>query len=270
MTYRGKVTVLIPAFYHRSNTVRCLEAWRRQTRKPDQLIVINEAGNGDIPLAEEYEQLLDNRKTETRVWRTVNMAVRETWPLVRYSYIVLCSNDLIFPSFALEQMLATQVDDCRCSATVYSLNRALSARLDEVPWKETECECLMREPHLMYWRNQFKGLNSESPGWKAHILFNGNTRRGWERFDPLAFPAAETIGDDECWIRQVEVDAGRPIITVPYPVFHQWHPDRNRFDDLYDPTYELPNDLLPPGEQEAMSERVRRARQAKVGGVYEV
>lgn len=262
MPYQGKVTVLIPAFYHRSNVVRCLDAWRRQTRKPDQLIFINDGGNEDIELLSS-ETMFDLSRP-TFIWRTINMAVRAAWPLIEHDYIVLCTSDLIFTSFALEQMLETQVDDCRCSATVYSLNRALSARLDEVPWKETECDFFMQEPGLMHWANQFKGLNSESPGWKAHILFNGNTRGGWERFDPLAFPADEMVGGDECWLRRVEVDAGRPIITLPYPVFHQWHPDRIRWSDEYDPTFELPNDLIPEGEQEEVSLRIQNIRHSKL------
>lgn len=263
MPYEGKVTVLIPAFYHRSNVVRCLDAWRRQTRKPDQLIFINDAGNEDVELLP-GETMLDLSRP-TSIWRTVNMAVREAWPLIEHDYIVLCSCDLIFTSLALEAMLATQKDDLRCTATVYSLNRATTAKLDQMDWEGTECDVFLDEPGFPNWANTFKGVNRESPDWKAHILFTGNTRAGWERFDPLAFPADEIVGGDECWLRQVEVDAGRPIVTLPYPVFHQWHPLRQRMTDYYDPSAELPFGA----EQNFAPEMSTRARRIAMKGMRE-
>lgn len=264
MAYRGKVTVLIPAFYHRSNLARCLEAWRRQTLHPDQLIIINDAGNGDVDLLP-GEDLLDLNRGETRIWRTTNMAVRAAWPLIQHDYIVLCSCDLIFPSFALEVMLDTQKDDCRCSATVYGLSRAMTARLDAVDWEGSECLVFHSEPGFSGWANTFKSTNAESPAWKAHILFNGNTRRGWERFNSLAFPEDEEVGGDECWLRQVEVDAGRPIITLPYAVYHQWHPIRQRLTDYYDPSAELPY-----GAEQDFSEPMSvRARRIAMKGMRE-
>lgn len=267
MPYNGKVTVLIPAFYHRANVVRCLDAWRRQTRKPDQLIVINDGGNGDLELLP-GEQLIESREGNP-LWRTINTAVRQAWPLVEHDYIVICSCDLIFTSRAIEDMLLTQIGDQRCTATVYCLNRETSAKIDQVDWKGTECGIFHDNVGFSGWPNTFKGVNSESPAWKAHILFTSNTRSGWERFDKLAFPANEGVGSDECWLRQVEVDAGREIVTLPYAVYHQWHPIRQRWNDCYDPTCELPFGPEQVASEEPMGEMSERMKRIAMKGMRE-
>lgn len=231
-----KATVLIPAFHHRSNLLRCLDAWRRQTVLPDQLIVIDDGGNEDLYLTlPESEHVISTGRGQSLQWRSMNGAVRSAWPLVKHDFIILCSCDLLFPSFALEGMMEAQVENQRSVATVYGLNRQTTAIIDELPWRETECEVFEQQPDFWKTGNNFGSDNMRAAEWRHHTLFNANTRKGWEQFEPLAFPDREDRSGDMDWLRQAEVDAGRPITTLPFAVYHQWHP--GKFVDLL--TYDI-------------------------------
>lgn len=218
-----KATVLIPAFYHHKNLERHLEAWRRQTRPFGQLIVIDDGGHADLQLEGPKEQCIWNRDPST-MWHSMNNAVRRAWPMIEGDYIILSSPDILFPSYAIEQMLAAQVDDCRCTSTVYSLDRETSSRIDELDWKGTECAVFQEQPGFWEMPNTYRENNVRAAEWRWHTIFNGNTRVGWEQFDPLVFPEGIGNGQDECWLYLAELDAGRKIVTLPFPVYHQWHP----------------------------------------------
>jgi hypothetical protein len=106
---------------------------------------------------------------------------------------------------------------------------------------ETECGVFRGQPQFWATTNTFGSTNVQSHEWRHHVLFNANTRTGWEAFDPLAFPDREDRAGDMDWLREKEVEAGRAIIDLPFDTYHQWHPGKMLDLLNYDIAREDPN-----------------------------
>jgi hypothetical protein len=222
------ISVLIPAFHRHVLLRRTLKSLRLQTMKADQILVLDEGGNSGILSELEWNEGYVPSNPESRWARTLNMGVRFAWPYVKHDFIIICCGDLIIPNDAIEKTFNSHEKTIRVTPTVYSLDRALTARVDTIPWEGTDCGIFGQQEGFMSMKNQFGGQNVESVGWRAQILYSANTREGWEEFateDPkLPFPAETGVGSDECWLRQIEVDHFRVLTNPGFAVYHQWHP----------------------------------------------
>jgi len=217
-----KTSVIVTAYYRRENLRRCLTALARQSALPDQIIIADDSGNAWAKdWAEPPFEYLQVR--EDGLPRCSNMAVLTAWEHLVGDYVVLCFSDILAPSGAIKALLDRQEGEHRTTCIVYGLDAYTTQHLDNFLWMETDCEILRYLPGFWDWRTISRASNSGAKGWKHHLNFTGNTRKGWEAFgDPLV--RKEGQGIDEVGLHKVEMENKRLPHGADFAVYHQWHP----------------------------------------------
>ena len=215
------VTVVVAAYFRRDNLRRCLAALTRQTLPPAQIIVADDSDNAwladEAKPPVEYVQVRPMGQP-----RCQNIAVLTVWPKIRGDYVILCSSDILAPSFAVESMVTQHSGTGRSAVTVYGLDQDTTESLDTIDWIGTDCALFATLPGFWAWRTPGTMMNVEAHKWATEILFTGNTKEAWEAFGgPLP---RTTLGFmDELGIHEIETRNRRSSRQIDLAVYHQWH-----------------------------------------------
>lgn len=237
---KPKISVILTLFGREVASKRALACLLRQTRPPDQIIIVDDEHGGWA----EREAAKDPRivyfpfRPNGGAYRACNLGVNAAWALCTGDYIILTCGDMLVPTFAVDRHVSAQIGDFRTTPTVYGLNEETTARLADMDYQDwVDRERFNDLPGFWQWPSLSTAPNegvlkadgkwwASAKSWRHHVWFSGNTRAGWEYFGSPLTPS-EDLGADELGMHERECryypGGRRPLTDCGYAIYHQFH-----------------------------------------------
>lgn len=150
--------------------------------------------------------------------------------LMEAEYVMVWYPEILAPPFAVEAMLARHLEGRRDVAPVLALSEAQTMAL--LATTQTGREDLTRwdvldpwarsDPNFLSTETPLRITNAEAHGNIHHLNFTGAMLGEWDSLGLL--PDTDQRAQNENWLREREMEAGRPPMACAFEVWHQWHP----------------------------------------------
>jgi len=226
-------SVIVPAHNRVELTRRSLYRWRGQLGCLSyEILVVDDASKEDIPavIADVESNTQDSngvirylRLSHGLLLRSPNAAYRAGFENAEADFIVLSSQDVLVPRYALAGLVDTAAEHLgrRAALIAYWLTEAQTGMLPGCGWEKS----LLNVTALPgFWdATPYGAPNKTIVDGGAFILCTGQSREQWEWIGFLR--DTPYYGSDDRDLIAREAFLQRPAVTVP-DLFcvHQWHP----------------------------------------------
>lgn len=230
-------SIVIPAHNRVDLTRRSLYRWLRQLDcGPYEILVMDDASTEDIPaVIGEVEELTPDSKGVVRylrlshglLMRSPNTAWRTGYEEAKADFIVLSSQDVLVPWYALAGVMHTakRHKGQRASMIVYWMTEQMMGQLGEHPLG-VDLNVITGFPEFWTQITPYGCENGQIRSGGLFVLCTGMSRQDWEWIGFLR--DTPYFGMDDRDLTAREVFLGKYPVTVPDMFcIHMWHP-KNR------------------------------------------
>jgi len=206
---------------HEENMKRALYTLENQNYDGEYEIIIIDDGAEhditDISWMTRYERLRSYGSLP-RNGTSGGAIYRKAYELSKGDFIILTDSDILVPPYAVDSLVKHYGYNGRLVPIVYGLDWETQKNIDTFPWKK-HLEYFFEIDGFLDFKIPQGVENRLSYTVKHHLLFSGQRRDLWDEtglFD-------KSVPVDSFVETFIFNHTTRPILQVPFNVYHQWH-----------------------------------------------